>query len=63
MYDIAARIGAKIPIWGGKDTRTEHFFNHMPDIIIRNRKALQLRKINRTRKKQGRSGVINSRTS
>ncbi len=63
MYDIAARIGAKIPIWGGKDTRTEHFFNHMPDIIIRNRKALQLRKINRTRKKQGRSGIINSRTS
>ncbi|WP_321368507.1 hypothetical protein [uncultured Draconibacterium sp.] len=57
MYDIAARIGAKIPVWGGKDTRTEHFFNHMPDIIIRNRKALKLRKISRMRKKQGRSGA------
>ncbi|HYQ58274.1 MAG TPA: hypothetical protein VEP89_13115 [Draconibacterium sp.] len=55
MYDIAARIGAKIPIWGGKDTRTEHFFNHIPDIIIRNRKALKLRKISRIRQKQGRS--------
>lgn len=34
MYDISARIGAKIPIWGGKDTRTEHFFNRLPAIIL-----------------------------
>ncbi len=40
LYDISARIGAKIPIWGGKDTRTEHFFNHIPDIILRKRKSL-----------------------
>ena len=38
MYDITSRVGAKIPIWGGKDTHTEHFFNHLPDIIIRKRK-------------------------
>lgn len=36
-YDISTRIGEKIPIWGGRDTRTEHFFNHIPDLIIRNR--------------------------
>ena len=34
MYDISARIGGKIPIWGGKDTRTEHFFNRLPSIIL-----------------------------
>ena len=40
VYDIMARTGAKIPIWGGKDTRTEHFFNHLPDILIRKRKRV-----------------------
>ncbi|NQV08398.1 hypothetical protein HQ529_00945 [Candidatus Woesearchaeota archaeon] len=40
IYDTFTRVGANIPIYGGKDTRTEHFFNHIPDIIIRNRKDL-----------------------
>lgn len=39
-YSIGAGIGARIPIWGGKDTRTEHFFNHISDIIIRKRRKL-----------------------
>jgi hypothetical protein len=39
MYDIAARIGGKIPIWGGKDTRTEHFFNRLPDVILPKKKT------------------------
>lgn len=40
LYDIFTRIGEKFPIWGGKDTRTEHFFNHIPDLIARDRKGL-----------------------
>ena len=40
-YDIASRIGENIPILGGRDTRTEHFFNHIPDIIVRNRNRIQ----------------------
>ncbi len=39
VYDIMSRVGAKIPIWGGKDTQTEHFFNHLPNILIRKRKS------------------------
>ncbi|MFV0268688.1 MAG: hypothetical protein ACK5HT_16305, partial [Draconibacterium sp.] len=52
MYDISTRIGAKIPIWGGKDTFTEHFFNHLPDVVIRNRKAFKKRKLMKIRRKQ-----------
>ncbi len=26
-YSFSAKIGAKIPIWGGKDSEIEHFFN------------------------------------
>lgn len=52
MYDISTRIGGKIPIWGGKDTQTEHFFNHLPDLIIRNRKALKKRKLMKIRRQQ-----------
>lgn len=40
-YSITTRIGERIPIWGGKDTRTEHFFNHIPDIIVRRRNKIQ----------------------
>lgn len=39
-YDTTSRVGEKIPIWGGRDTRTEHFFNHIPDIIVRNRNTI-----------------------
>jgi hypothetical protein len=27
--DFFSVIGEKIPGWGGKDTQTEHFFNHL----------------------------------
>jgi len=27
VYDTITRIGTALPIWGGEDTRTEHFFN------------------------------------
>lgn len=33
VYDFFTRIGAEIPGWGGKDTHTEHFFNHLADRI------------------------------
>jgi hypothetical protein len=26
---FSARIGSKIPVWGGRDTGTEHFFNRI----------------------------------
>ncbi|MCM8526906.1 MAG: hypothetical protein NE327_10340, partial [Lentisphaeraceae bacterium] len=27
LYSFIAKIGAKLPVWGGKDSGTEHFFN------------------------------------
>jgi len=41
IYDLLSAIGRKIPVWGGKDTRTEHFFNHIPDWIVRKRIKLK----------------------
>ena len=38
LYEGASAIGRKLPIWGGKDTLTEHVFNHLPDYIVRGRK-------------------------
>jgi len=35
LYDGCARIGAHLPIWGGYDTWTEHFFNRLPDRLVR----------------------------
>ena len=35
VYDTSTRIGGAIPIWGGEDTLTEHFFNHGASKIIR----------------------------
>lgn len=40
LYDLFSTIGKSFPIWGGRDTLTEHFFNHFPDLIIRNRQPL-----------------------
>ncbi len=40
LYDIFTRIGQKIPVYGGRDTLTEHFFNHFPDLIVRNRQNI-----------------------
>jgi hypothetical protein len=35
VYDFFTWIGAKIPIWGGEDTQTEHFFNRCAYYLIR----------------------------
>ena len=35
VYDLAARIGRAVPIWGGADSRVEHFFNRWCDIGVR----------------------------
>lgn len=39
IYDISTSIGAKIPIWGGRDTQTEHFFNRLPDLLLARRRS------------------------
>jgi hypothetical protein len=35
VYDSFTRLGGKIPIWGGEDTQTEHFFNRIAYRMIR----------------------------
>jgi hypothetical protein len=35
IYDAFTRVGELLPIWGGRDTQTEHLFNHMADRLIR----------------------------
>jgi hypothetical protein len=35
VYDQAARIGRAVPIWGGADSRVEHFFNRWRDNLVR----------------------------
>ncbi|WP_323844852.1 hypothetical protein [Microbulbifer magnicolonia] len=34
IYDTFARVGRAIPIWGGPDTLTEHYFNRLPDNLF-----------------------------
>ncbi len=34
LYDGFAAIGRRIPIWGGRDTLTEHRLNRIPDWVI-----------------------------
>jgi hypothetical protein len=34
VYDTFTQIGEKIPIWGGEDTLTEHFFNHSAERVV-----------------------------
>ena len=34
LYSFAAKIGAKIPVWGGKDSGTEHFFNRWSNKLL-----------------------------
>jgi len=40
LYDTFSRAGEKIPVYGGRDTLTEHFFNHIPDLIVKNRTSI-----------------------
>jgi hypothetical protein len=37
LYDGCSILGRKLPIWGGRDTLTEHAFNHLPDRLVRSR--------------------------
>ncbi|MCZ6598092.1 MAG: hypothetical protein O7B99_10665 [Planctomycetota bacterium] len=39
LYDGCARIGEKLPIWGGRDTLTEHRLNRLPDRLVKLRKS------------------------
>ena len=34
VYDASAVAGRRMPIWGGRDTLTEHVFNHLPDRLL-----------------------------
>ncbi|MDL5054290.1 hypothetical protein QQ056_12120 [Oscillatoria laete-virens NRMC-F 0139] len=34
VYDTLTRLGDRLPIWGGEDTLTEHYFNALGDRII-----------------------------
>jgi hypothetical protein len=35
LYDLFTMVGRLIPIWGGKDTMTEHFFNRWPSVAFK----------------------------
>lgn len=37
VYDTLTQFGQLVPIWGGRDTYTEHFFNRVGDWVIRPR--------------------------
>ncbi|MFQ5494715.1 MAG: hypothetical protein ACE5EX_04980 [Phycisphaerae bacterium] len=39
LYDTFSRIGQWIPIWGGRDTLTEHVLNRLPNLVLRRRPA------------------------
>lgn len=35
LYDGCSVIGRRLPIWGGMDTLTEHWFNRLPNHVVR----------------------------
>ncbi len=35
VYSFSAKVGAKIPIWGGKDSEIEHFINRICHLILK----------------------------
>jgi hypothetical protein len=39
LYDTFTRLGVKLPIWGGKDTLTEHTFNQWAHRVVRRSSA------------------------
>lgn len=43
LYDLFATIGRHLPIWGGDDTLTEHWFNRLPDRFLARRYISGLR--------------------
>ncbi len=34
LYDAFARMGRWVPIWGGRDTHTEHWMNRRPEVVF-----------------------------
>ena len=34
LYDTAGKFGRYMPIWGGEDTATEHFFNKIAHFML-----------------------------
>ncbi|MCZ4282823.1 hypothetical protein O4H49_18710 [Kiloniella laminariae] len=40
IYDLMARLGRAVPIWGGPDTLVEHKLNSIGDLLVRKRQAL-----------------------
>ncbi|WP_419902270.1 hypothetical protein [Kiloniella sp.] len=40
IYDLMARLGRAVPIWGGPDTLIEHKANSIGDLLVRHRSAL-----------------------
>jgi len=40
LYDVFARVGEAMPIWGGEDTLIEHRLNHLGDFVVRQRSPL-----------------------
>ena len=39
VYDTVTRVGELVPIWGGRDTRIEHWFNRLGDLIVHDRQT------------------------
>ena len=40
IYDTMTAAGELLPVWGGRDTATEHWFNRLADFIVRDRRPL-----------------------
>ena len=37
LYSTVTQVGELVPIWGGRDTHVEHWFNRIGDLVVRNR--------------------------
>ena len=37
VYETVTRVGELVPIWGGRDTQVEHWFNRLGDLVVRKR--------------------------
>lgn len=40
LYDTVTTVGRRIPVWGGADSRVEHWFNRQGDLLVRHREPL-----------------------
>ena len=37
LFDTITAIGEHVPVWGGPDTATEHYFNRLAEVLVRPR--------------------------